>query len=138
MPTTNHTLLNSHCNSGSSSFFSRSKQGGDRIQLNCFSKRVSSIHLHSLQLLLVITTRVVLLTQNLNIPNFKTESFCLIYTVWIPFLFGLGKHSFSSLTVVLLHFIRQKKERRAPEFSRTGPAWKSVCTCKPAYKSSVK
>lgn len=57
----------------------------------------------SLQLLLVITTRVTLLTQNLNVLNFKTESPRLIYSlntflIWVGqaflFFFDCGPTTF--------------------------------------------
>lgn len=141
LTTTDHVLLNSLCNSGSSLPLFQEWIGRGKSTIRLVFKmylQYTFTLLYSYFVKSVITTRVKLLTQNLNIPSFKTESPRFIYTVWIPFFFGLGKHSFSSLTVVLLHFIRQKKERRAPEFSRAGPAWKSVCTCKPAYKNLVK
>lgn len=141
MTTRDHTLLNSHCNSGSSlplfqEWTRRSKSTIRLLFKMCLQYIVTLLYSYFVKS--VTTTRVTLVTWNLNTPSFSTYSPHFIYTVWIPFFFGLGKHSFSSLTAVLQHFMRQKKERRAPEFSRAGPAWKSVCTCKPAYKNLVK
>ena len=51
-----------------------------------------------------------------------------------PFLLdGPGWNSFSStFTETLLYFMRQKKERRAPEPSLVAPAGRSAGTCSPA------
>lgn len=52
----------------------------------------------------------------------------------IPFFLEvLAWNSFSStLTEILLYFMRQKKERRAPEHNRVSPTGRSVWTCTPA------
>lgn len=40
--------------------------------------------------------------------------------------------SSSTLTQTLLYFMRQKKDRRAPEHSLVAPTGSSACTCSPA------
>lgn len=49
-----------------------------------------------------------------------------------------GKSLSSTLTDGLLHFILQKKERRAPEQSRDGPGVMSVFTGRPAVDTHTR
>lgn len=60
--------------------------------------------------------------------SYSTGKACIPF-----FLEVLAWNSFSStLTEILLYFMRQKKERRAPEHSRVAPIGISVWTCTPA------
>lgn len=59
---------------------------------------------------------------------------------WLPFFFEQveGKSLSSTFTEGLLHFILQKKERRAPEHNRDGPGVISVLTGSPAANQYTK
>lgn len=54
--------------------------------------------------------------------------------LWSPFFLEVFAWvSFSSIfTGILLYFMRQKKERRAPEHNRDAPMGRSAWTCRPA------
>lgn len=58
----------------------------------------------------------------------------------VPFFFEQveGKSLSSTFTEGLLHFILQKKERRAPEHNRDGPGVISVLTGSPAANQHTK
>lgn len=66
----------------------------------------------------------------------STKVICWIihWIISIPFFLEvLAWNSFSSiLTEILLYFMRQKNERRAPEHSRAAPTGRSAWTCRPA------
>lgn len=59
---------------------------------------------------------------------------------WLPFFFEQveGNSLSSTFTEGLLHFILQKKERRAPEHNRDGPGVISVLTGSPAANQYTK
>lgn len=65
---------------------------------------------------------------------------CWKIVQWLPFFFEQveGKSLSSTFTEGLLHFILQKKERRAPEHNRDGPGVISVLTGSPAANQYTK